>query len=423
MHNLGCRVNRVETDSIAASLISAGACPGALNEADLVVVNTCTVTAEAASKARKAVHQALCKAPKATVIATGCAASMDPGSFLNMDKRVIVEADKSRMPVLAASILGLDGSANPDAAYFSRAGGSFMDRAGIKIQDGCANACTYCIIHVARGPVWSKPFDEAVNEVRAAWCNGVGEVVLVGINLGSYQGGCSVVELLAKLLSVARELDGDDDSIRHRLRLSSIEPLDVTEGLIELMGESQGRLCRHLHLSLQSGSDKVLSEMGRPYSAEEFLTLVGRLHRAVPRISLSTDVIAGFPGETDEDFLETVRVCEETAFSRLHVFRYSRRAGTPAAARLDQVSPSVASERARLLRTVGMNLAMEDAAKREGFPERVCVEGDGCTSESFHVARFDHPMKHEPGELVDVRVTGTDGACLLVHEDEGGVGL
>lgn len=118
-----------------------------------------------------------------------------------------------------------------------------------------------------------------------------------------------------------------------------------------------------------------------------------------------------------------MHVCEETGFSRLHVFRYSRRDGTPAAARSDQVPSSVASERARLLRTLSMNLAMEDAVKREGLRERVCVEGDGCTSESFHAARFDHPVKREPGELVDVRVTGTDGACLLVHEDESGVGL
>lgn len=187
---------------------------------------------------------------------------------------------------------------------------------------------------------------------------------------------------------------------RVRFRVSSIEPRDVDDDLIELMAASNGRICRHLHLPLQSGSSKVLREMRRPYSAERFLGLVEKLYAAMPQLSLSTDVIVGFPGETEEDFLETCRVAEACRFSKMHIFRYSKRAGTPAAERDDQISPEVKAERAKRLEAIGERLRADDMRRRCGSRELALVESEGnATTESYH--GIDAPAGSAVGDLVE----------------------
>ena len=391
--NLGCKVNRVESDDFTAALLARGGEAVDEKSADLVIVNTCTVTGEAEKKTRKAVRGALRANDRARVIVTGCAAAISPEVFEAMDTRVQVVPKGSMMGLLAPE----GSSFEPHgAAPLLRVGGEFPTRVGIKVQDGCNNACTYCIVHVARGRAWSRPADEIVSEAVRLAQAGVREIVLTGINLGSYAfEGMTLAGLLRRLL------EATDDGAR--FRISSVEPRDVHDDLIELMARSDGRICRHLHLPLQSGSPKVLKEMARPYKAAYFEDLVDRLYEAMPMLSLSTDVIVGFPGETEEDFQATVAMAERCRFSKMHIFRYSMREGTPAARRADQVDPAVKAERAKRLESVAQRLRDEDLAHRAGTVELALVETNGvATTESYHEVRVSEDAR--VGELMEFRL-------------------
>jgi len=278
---------------------------------------------------------------------------------------------------------------------------------GVMVQDGCDNACTYCIVHTARGHSVSRSADDVVAEVSAAATSGVQEVVLTGINIGSYQATDGVltnlVTLLQRLLA--------ETSIG-RIRVSSIEPLDVTPNLVDAMVMSQGRICAHLHMPLQSGSDKVLSEMNRPYCADVYLQIIEHLRAKLPHISLTTDVIVGFPGESEQDFEETLSVCRAADFSKIHVFRYSRRAGTPAALYADQIDPAIKKERAQRLVALQGELRTLDQQMRLGSVEGVLIERTGLgKSESYHDVIDDgtwHIRGCEIGALMDMRLAGLD---------------
>nr|WP_139653802.1 tRNA (N(6)-L-threonylcarbamoyladenosine(37)-C(2))-methylthiotransferase MtaB [Raoultibacter phocaeensis] len=435
--NLGCKVNRVESDSLAVALEALGFQSASAGEGSedvhLAVVNTCTVTGEAEKKTRKAVRRALRDHPQAAVVVTGCAAAIDPDAFKAMDARVSVagkfelgEAVKSHeglaalVPSLEAALMSLDAhgeSSRPksmprcaeglppcDAGERNaslvpedmiRVGEGFPTRVGIKVQDGCDNACTYCIVHVARGRAWSRPASEIESEYRRLVAAGVSEVVLSGINLGTYRDGSfDLSGLLEHLLAT------NDDA---RIRISSIEPKDVSDRLIGFMACADGRIARHLHLPLQSGSTRVLKRMARPYTAEWFCELVERLYGAMPGLSLSTDVIVGFPGETEEDFRETLAAARRCRFSKIHVFPYSKRAGTPAAAWPDQVDPQVKASRAAELSELGAHLRDEAYRARIGTVERVLVEtrGKGMTESYFEIPV---PPEAVPGSLVAMRI-------------------
>ncbi len=437
--NIGCKVNRVELDAIAAKLIARGASIAGGDEADVVIVNTCTVTGEADKKTRKAVRQALKDNPHARILVTGCAAAMNPQWFDQLDERVSVvskadaesraweqlmtreDVPTSRIPernlewipkrewpasrmgkqgdhadggTCAEGLDGADGRTFRHAAL--RIGDGFRARVGIKVQDGCDNACAFCIVHVARGRSRSLPWRKICEEARAYSEAGVRELVLTGINLGAYSDdGRSLASLLETLLEACPNT---------RFRISSVEPHDIDEDLIELMAASRGRICRHLHLPLQSGSSRVLAEMNRPYDAAAFLALVRRLRQAMPGISLSTDIIAGFPGETDRDFNETLALAREAGFSKIHAFRYSRREGTPAALRKDQVPPDITALRAHRLIELGKELSLDDARRRLGSEELVLVERVGRgTSESYHRVTWNGACP-PVGSLVPVRL-------------------
>lgn len=388
--NLGCKVNRVEADGFEQLLDECRGVPVTEAAADLIVVNTCTVTGEAEKKTRKAVRHALAVNEGAHVIVTGCAAAIDPDWFRAVDSRVRV-VPKPEMTMFLKDELPslLDAPCHPAR---SAAGAKSKDlaifggrtRIGIKVQDGCDNACTYCIVHVARGRATSRPADGAVAEAVALAQSGVREIVLTGINLGSYNDGeTDLAALCRRLLAATADVHGPGE-LPCRFRVGSIEPQDVTAEFIGLLSEAGGRLCRHLHLPLQSGSSKVLREMARPYDAHEFRQLVDYLRAAVPEIALTTDVIVGFPGETDEDFADTCELCRHAGFSKIHVFPYSRRAGTPAAERADQVDFGTRADRARRLRFLSDELAAADRALRVGTTELALVEAPGtATSESY----------------------------------------
>ena len=437
--NLGCKVNRVEADGFERLLAGRGGAPSPVAEADLIVVNTCTVTGEAEKKTRKAVRHALSANEEAPVVVTGCATEIDAASYEALGSRVTVVpkavmalyleegAFPSRLPAggspldtraqrddhtaeegeLAAPERPAPSTGNRAAGLAAPEGAEAVlpadgrTRIGIKVQDGCDNACTYCIVHVARGRATSRNADEVVAEAVALARAGVREIVLTGINLGSYDAdGLDLADLCRHLLAETAELHAPGEP-PCRFRIGSVEPMDVSMDLISLLAEARGRLCRHLHLPLQSGSSKVLREMGRPYDAEEYRQLVDYLRAMVPEIALTTDIIVGFPGETEQDFADTCDLARYAAFSKIHVFPYSRREGTPAAERPDQVAPDVKAARAARLRALSDKLVAADRAVRTGTTELALVERPGhATTESYHETTV--PESAPVGTLVAV---------------------
>lgn len=387
---------------IAAALLAAGwtRTANAVN-CDVAILNTCTVTGEADAKNRKALR-ALLRSGDMPIIVTGCAVNIDAKRYADIDSRIICEHDKEKVPTLA-SRLTRNVNANQidtlDVTALRGADTGFRTRVDLKIQDGCNNACSYCIVHVARGPARSVPASTVISHAQALSDAGTRELVLVGIDLAAYQdGNVDLAQLVSRL---------QEETDIGRVRISSVEPQSMTSSLVDALAQTNGRLCRHLHLCLQSGSSKVLREMNRHYDGDTFCALVDHLHAAVPRIALSTDVIVGFPGETEEDFAQSYELIERCGFMRLHVFRYSRRPETPAARRDDQIEPKTKAVRSQTLIELGQRLALADMERRLGTREQVIIEQPGLgTSESYHAVACDTTLP--VGSLVDVEFTDID---------------
>lgn len=391
-----------ESEAIAAALLALGwtrATDAA--DCDVAILNTCTVTGEADAKNRKALRTLL-RAGKAAIIVTGCAVNIDTARYADVDPRISCEHDKERIPALAVRLArdtAAVSTAISDQATMERSDSGFRTRVDLKIQDGCDNACSYCIVHVARGPARSVPAATVISRARTLADAGTRELVLVGIDLAAYRDADIDLARLVTLLQEKTDIG--------RVRVSSVEPQSVTPTLVDVLAHSEGRLCRHLHLCLQSGSDKVLREMNRRYDADAFCALTNRLHEAVPRIALSTDVIVGFPGETEDDFARTCKLVEHCGFMRLHVFRYSKRPGTPAAIRDDQVDPKIKAARSQTLIDLGRRLALSDMERRLGTIEEVVIERPGIgTSESYHAVACDTALP--VGALVEVEFNDID---------------
>lgn len=391
-----------ESEAIAAALLALGwtrATDAA--DCDVAILNTCTVTGEADAKNRKALRTLL-RAGKAAIIVTGCAVNIDTARYADVDPRISCEHDKERIPALAVRLArdtAAVSTAISDQTTMERSDSGFRTRVDLKIQDGCDNACSYCIVHVARGPARSVPAATVISRARTLADAGTRELVLVGIDLAAYRNADIDLARLVTLLQEKTDIG--------RVRVSSVEPQSVTPTLVDVLAHSEGRLCRHLHLCLQSGSDKVLREMNRRYDADAFCALANRLHEAVPRIALSTDVIVGFPGETEDDFARTCKLVEHCGFMRLHVFRYSKRPGTPAAIRDDQVDPKIKAARSQTLIDLGRRLALSDMERRLGTIEEVVIERPGIgTSESYHAVACDTALP--VGALVEVEFNDID---------------
>ena len=412
--NLGCRVNRVELDAIAGELVAAGCELVDEESADLVVVNTCAVTGEAEAKARKAVRHAAALAQRPQVLATGCVASLFADELAALAENVEVEPEKDRVAIRALSHFLPDDlshfaagagvgartnaaecgtvnssavSVNPSSA--SAAGGVVPSpfapldigesvapghaitptgrmRPGLKVQDGCDHRCTYCIVWKARGRARSLDAADVVSQVRALVSEGAREVVLTGIDLGRYESqGLDLAGLLDRVL---------DETEVGRVRLSSVEPAGVTPRLLRVMAASGGRVAEFLHVPLQAGCDGTLRRMGRPYTVAEYRAIVDRARVAVPHLALACDLIVGFPGETDEDFATSLETCREIGFAKMHVFRYSKRPGTPAADMSDQVAPEVMVERSRAMREMAAASRCAYAESLVGTSQLVLVE-------------------------------------------------
>lgn len=354
-HTLGCKVNQVETEQIKDELISNGYQVIDFSQpADLYIINTCTVTHVSDRKSRAVIRRALKNNPEATVVVTGCMAELEAEKIAEMKgvNYVVGNRDKHRI----AQIIDSGNKGNKDTLIIREPIDSRESlapafchnhhertRAFVKIQDGCQSFCTYCIVPYTRGPVRSKEPEDVVQEIKQLVNLGYREVVLTGIHTGQYgrsMPGWSLDRLLEKILE---SVPGD-----YRIRLSSIELGEISDRLIELM-QNESRLCRHLHIPLQSGSDAVLRRMRRHYSREEYRSRVLEIAGLVPGIGLVADVMVGFPGETEGDFDFTVELIQNLPLLDLHVFKYSPRPGTPAASFPEQVEQKIKAERSKVL--------------------------------------------------------------------------
>lgn len=390
-YTLGCRVNQSETRVVAEDLIELGYRIVPFGQpADVCVVNTCSVTDQADVKSRSVLRRAARAGEDPLVIATGCYADVAPAavSALPGVAAVVPNAEKPRLAEIVHDTLLRSGRLLFPVAEAAvselAAGGELLTlgegtgllartRAVIKVQDGCNHFCSFCIIPFARGRLRSRPAAEVLAEARALVDRGYRELVLAGICLGDFgdEKGYARSTREDPLAALLRDLDAIPGLAR--VRLSSIDPADVSDDLIEAMA-TVSAACRHLHLSLQAGDEEVLRRMRRRYTAAEFAALVERLRARVPGLALTTDVIVGFPGETEAQWENTMRLCERARFMKLHVFPYSPRSGTQAARWPDDVSKAEKERRSRVLQTLSNRLAYEFAAAHVGEQLEVLVE-------------------------------------------------
>ena len=416
LKTLGCKVNRAESDAIAARLIGRGVSFVAEDDAAVVIVDTCTVTGEADRKARKAVRHAIGLPQRPVVVVTGCLAAIDGEMLAGLGERVVVEPDKDAVPNRVADLLGIRRTAATPApgAAALRTGPAFRTRVTVKIEDGCDAFCTYCIVPHARGLPRSIPLSDVIAEVEALAAAGIAEVVLSGINLGRYADTATGATLPDVVEAVAATGIA-------RIRLSSVEPNDLTPRLLDALARTEA-VCRHLHVPLQSGADAVLRAMGRPYTVGEYAERIEAARTALPGLAVTADVIAGFPGESEMDAQATLDNIRDLGFSRLHVFRFSRRSGTPAAEMPGRVEPSDVARRADELRALDAELRESYARSRIGTMAEVLIESvdagvsgglvaTGTTREYLRV-RGDGTGR-AAGEVYTCRLLALEGDALL----------
>ncbi len=403
---LGCKVNQYETEWLREGFrrlgyIEAVAC----DVADIVVVNTCTVTAESDLKSRKIVRKLSRENPGAQVVVMGCSATRDPSAWADIahDTKIIV--DKHKLPEFLAE-LGL-----PEPPRGIRRFGE-RHRAYVKVQDGCRVGCSYCIIPKVRPELRSRPVEEVLEEIVTLSQNGYREIVLTGIHLGHYGVDIDTAHrpTLASLLAAAVTL-----KLPLRYRISSLEAVEVSDELVDLMAEHSDKICPHLHLSMQSGSDEVLQRMRRRWLREPFVKRCEEILSRFDRLALTTDVIVGFPGETEEQFEETCRTVEQLGFSKVHIFRFSPRRGTEAALLPNRIPPPIQRRRAERLAALAQRLRENYAASLAGMRLPVLLETPhGGTADRYVDVRLTKNITESSvGQIVSVQIDQVVGDVLM----------
>ncbi len=350
LDTLGCKLNQAETESLARQLAAAGyELVDSVDEADIYILNTCTVTHVADRKSRNLLRQARRRNGRVRLIVVGCYAERSPQELARIDgvDLVIGNGQKAQVPDRLEELGCPSLSAGQSLYQYGR------NRSFVKVHDGCRSFCSYCIVPLVRSRVESVPVEQVVAEIQNRVADGVKEAVLTGTEIGAYhRGGVDLIGLLKRVLA---------ETGITRLRLSSLQPQEISEELLRLWKDS--RLCPHFHLSLQSGSDSVLGRMKRRYTSADYRRAVALIRERAPDSAITTDVIAGFPGETEAEFQESYDFCRQMSFARIHVFPYSRRPGTEAAGMPEQVSEGVKKERVQKM----LVLAEESA---HSFQER-----------------------------------------------------
>jgi threonylcarbamoyladenosine tRNA methylthiotransferase MtaB len=371
LNTLGCKLNESEVEAWARQFARDGSeLVSDPRDADVCVLNTCAITHIAARKSRQMARQLARANPNAKITLTGCFVDISPGEAKALPNvaLVIPNADKDRLVALAGDLpsdtrfQAADGVTSPIPRH-----ASLRTRAFVKIQDGCNMSCAYCIIPLARGKEHSRARTEIVAEVQSLVRAGYKEIILTGVQISAFaNNGDKAYGLRDLIAAILAESDVP------RLRLTSIAPWDLDESLLDLWRDA--RLCRHLHLSLQSGSDTVLRRMHRPYTTAQFARAVEIARAKIPDVGITTDVIVGFPGESADEFEQSLHFVEQMQFSRAHIFPYSARAGTPAAAMPRQVPDAVKESRAKQMQAIADASARAFAQKFVGRTMQVLWE-------------------------------------------------
>jgi len=435
-HTLGCKVNHYETEGIWRMFKENGYERVDFDrQSDVYVINTCTVTNTGDKKSRQVIRRAIRKNPEAVVCVTGCYAQTSPGEIMEIPgvdvvvgtqnrKNMIMyieEHERTRQPVNGvANIMKNRVFEEMDVPEFTD-----RTRASLKIQEGCNNFCTFCIIPWSRGLLRSRDPENVISQAQKLVDAGYKEIVLTGIHTAGYGEDMSDYNF-AKLL---RDLESKVDGLK-RIRISSIEASQITDEVIAVLDQSE-KIVRHLHIPLQSGSDTVLSRMRRKYSSDFYYEKVRRIREALPHLAITSDVIVGFPGETEEEFMETYNFIKKVGYSELHVFPFSRRTGTPAARMADQVDEGVKNERVNKMIALSDQLAKEYAGTYDGevlevIPEEVVESGEkSILLEGYTDNYLKVQFEGDPeliGKIVRVKLTKTGypintGVFVKVDED------
>ncbi len=413
IHTLGCKVNQYESDAMMQSLIDEGCVRGSLEEgADIYIINTCSVTNIADRKSRQMIHRMRKLSPNSIIAATGCYVQATGNELVDngtCDLIIGNNRKKDTARILSEYIVNksttdnyIDINADPDFENLSIAFPENHTRAYIKIQDGCNNFCTYCIIPYVRGRIRSRKLSNIIEEAALLADNGVKELVLTGINVSSYRDDSYEADDtsdkdhydLADVISEVAKIDGIE-----RIRMSSVEPRVITDRFLDVVVNTP-KFCPHFHLSLQSASNNTLKAMNRHYTIEEYMDTVERLRSVYDRPAITTDVIVGFPGETEEDFEDTFNNLSKLSLYEIHTFKYSRRKGTVADKMPNQVEEQIKNERSEkiLSLTAAQKKSYEDSFKNEKDTILIeeIIEKDGIKYYRGHTTRY---------ILVDVPVT------------------
>ena len=410
---LGCKVNQYETQFVREGLISAGYTDAESNQpADLCIVNTCTITGEGDSKSRQIIRRMNRDNPDARIVVMGCYATREPEAVAALPGVAEVVTDKRELPDLLGRFgvvdipNGISGLNNRHRAY-------------VKVQDGCLLRCSYCIIPTVRPDMFSRPMQDVLDEVGVLIDNGFREVILTGIHLGHYgvdfNKGKPKSEW-TRLSHLVRNICELSPEVR--VRMSSIEATEVTRELIEVMQEFSAQVCPHLHVCLQSGSDRILRGMKRRWTRRHIIDRCELVKKELHLPAFTTDVIVGFPGETESDFEDTLDACRQIGFSKIHMFPFSPRRGTPAADMTDQIPKQVKSERGKIL------AALETELKREYFNslvgerlqllvEKVNDDGTASGTSCRYAPIIASLEKAQENSLVDVKIESVSNDVLI----------
>ncbi|MCG7922710.1 MAG: tRNA (N(6)-L-threonylcarbamoyladenosine(37)-C(2))-methylthiotransferase MtaB [Candidatus Thiodiazotropha lotti] len=370
LKTLGCRLNEAELETWSREFQARGfRITGQAEEADLLVVNTCAVTQEAVRKSRKLMSRSGRLNPNARLVVSGCYASLEPDQAMKMEgvDLLVDNRDKARLVEIVSDKLDL--KLMPEAAMEAEVGGILArgrQRAFIKVQDGCRYRCTFCIVTLARGEERSRPIDDIVDEINRLHGEGIQEVVVTGVHIGGYGADIdtNLVQLIEAILA---------DTEIPRLRIGSIEPWDLQAGFWDLF--KNPRLMPHLHLPLQSGADTVLRRMARRCRSDEYRSLITQARESVEDFNVTTDIIVGFPGESEAEWQQTLGFAEEIGFGHLHIFAYSPRQGTKAASLPDPVSRELKRQRSEALHLLGERMKRQTLEDYLGKTLPILVEG------------------------------------------------
>lgn len=425
-YTLGCKVNQADTASMENLFLRSGHQLVSFDgEADVYIINTCVVTNTGQRKSRQTIHRAIRKNPNALIVVSGCypqTAAEEVKTIAgvdmiigNQDRAQIVQLVEERLAHRQTDTLDAVHKLTASTAFEEMAAGDITDktRAFLKIQEGCNQFCTYCIIPYARGPLRSRSLESIRTETQRLISAGFKEIVLIGIHLGCYgkenPDGPTLYDAVKTVLDVPGV---------QRLRLGSLESVEVEPRLLTLMQED-ARFCRHLHLPLQSGCDKTLQAMHRPYTTAKFKTLLADIKNRVPDIAITTDVIVGFPGETEADFETTCKFAESCGFSKMHIFQFSARKGTPAEKFAGAVTEAVKKERADILGRIDETMHKTFLQAMVGQTAEVLFEQpagedyfEGLTG-NYQRVFVKSGGRNLGGEILPVKITAFDGEKLL----------